>query len=186
MIQANTSSPAPFIYTPANCPDHNRDQTWGCTCMVASRKQEIKDKRDRAVSAVTNALRKHQVPHQDSGIANVVLITSPGMPKVYLSLKSQRDDSGYIVYKYRTADTLQWRTLRRDAFFSWLKRVFEPMKSTDFVPVETMPIGKFKGRSIEELAQTERSYLNWMYSTATYLYQDLRRTLELHLGAKAA
>ena len=127
--------------------------------MVDARKQELKDKRDRAVIAVTNALRKHQVPHQDSGIANVVLITLPGMPKVYLSLKSQRADSGHVVYKYRIADTLQWRTQRRDAFFSWLKRVSEPMKSTDFVPLETMPIGKFKGRSITELVQQERSYL---------------------------
>ena len=186
MIPANTSSPASFIYTPANCPDHNQDLTWGCTCMVAARKQELKDKRDRAVTAVTNALRKHQVSHQDSGIANVVLITLPGMPKVYLSLKSQRDDSGHVVYKYRVADTLQWRTQRRDAFFMWLTQASKPLKASGFIPLETMPIGKFKGRSIMELVQQERSYLTWLYSAANNLHQDLRRTLNVYLGGDGA
>lgn len=165
-----------------SCPDHNNDPDRSCTCMRDAERQERKDKRDRAVVAVTRALKKHGVAYRPSGTAHVVVVTQPGFAELYLSLKSKLDGRNMTVYKYRFAHSTEWLTKRRDDFFTWLMSPATQKARKALVPVDIMPIGKYRGRTIAELAVEKPSYLTWMYK-ADFIHDDLRRTLALFIKA---
>ncbi|WP_277230927.1 hypothetical protein [Hymenobacter sp. YC55] len=136
-------------------------------------KKERKQRRDAAIRAVENALRKHRVMYYYSDVEHMVLIVQPNTPEMYLSLKSQSDNWGYTLYSYRFAGTPLWYTVRRDDFFDWLKN--------PCTLVETMPFGKFKGKPLTDMLGTNRGYLEWLYKQESVAAR-LRYTLALLLG----
>ena len=175
------------IYTapaPTGCYNHNNNSDSTCECMRAAELQARKDKRDRAVTAVTKALHKHRIPYRHSGIPHVVVVAAAGVPDLYLSLKSVTDGMGYTTYKYRFANTDEWLIKRRDTFFSWIKSLVQPESGATATLITTMPFGKFRGRALTELAQEELSYLRWVFENANAASDDLRKTLALLLDSK--
>jgi len=136
-----------------------------------------KAKRNKAVAAVTKALARHRVAYQATGVAHVVLITPASQPPVYLSLKSQPDEAGYTVYRYRLAETGTWQTMRRDAFFTWVHASAPPRPTGVFTPVQHMPFGQFKGRLISDLVPEHIGYLRWLSEEATFVADNLRQTI---------
>ena len=132
-----------------------------CSCFQAHLKKEKIQRRDRAVKALTTVLQKRRITYSNTHVDNVVAIPLADASRVLLSLKSRRDEQYYVVYKYRPANSSQWLELRRDAFFTWLVPL-TGATSTLAPSADVMPFGMYKGKSLSEVAATDKRYCQWV------------------------
>jgi uncharacterized protein (DUF3820 family) len=134
-----------------------------CSCFNDSLRKEKKQQQDRAVKAVLTALNKHRIPHCKTHVDNVVAIPLADTSRVLLSLKSHRDEQGYVVYKYRPETSPKWLELRRDAFLTWLTPLIVLTINT-IQSTELMPFGKYKGKHVSYVATKDKEYCQWVLS----------------------
>ena len=134
-----------------------------CSCFNDSLRKAKKQQRDRAVKALTTALQKRKVPCLPTRTDNIVSIPLADNSRVLLSLKSRRDDSNYVIYKYRPAESSKWQEMRRDDFFAWLMPLIpQILISAQSQSFEAMPFGMYMGIPISYVAANDKNYCRWV------------------------
>lgn len=104
------------------------------------------------ISKFKDQLEMRAVDYRETDTPNVGTTTLPDGKEVYFSLVPYSN-----MIKYRLAGTNNWKEIGKNVFIAMCKG--EPVPGRKFNG--KFPFGKHKGKTVEEVYETDKQYLTW-------------------------